>query len=102
MNNVILGKNTLIHSYTNIYGCEIGDNTKIGPFTEIQSNVKIGKNCKIQSHSFICEGVYIEDKVFIGHGVIFCNDNLPKSTNKNGLLKSKNGISSNNTASVTV
>lgn len=90
MNNVIIGKNTSIHSYTNIYGCEIGDNTKIGPFTEIQCNVKIGKNCKIQSHSFICEGVDIEDEVFIGHGVVFCNDNLPKSTNKDGSLKSNN------------
>jgi acetyltransferase-like isoleucine patch superfamily enzyme len=88
MKNVSLGKNVTIHPYTNIYGCNIGDNTAVGPFVEIQSNVKIGKNCKIQSHSFICEGVKIKDNCFVGHGVIFCNDKLPRAT-VNGKLKSK-------------
>jgi len=77
-----------IHNLTNIYGCSIDENTKIGPFVEIQSGVNIGKNCKIQSHSFICDGVNIEDGVFIGHGVMFCNDRLPKATNISGHLKS--------------
>lgn len=87
MNNCIIGKNVNIHPYTNIYGTAIGDNTKIGPFVEIQSGSSIGKNCKIQSHSFICEGVDIEDNVFIGHGVIFCNDRSPSSINNDGDLK---------------
>lgn len=87
MNNVQLGLNTVIHPITNIYGCKIGDNSRIGPFVEVQKNSFIGKNCKIQSHSFICEGVTIEDNVFIGHGVMFCNDRLPRSVNSNGLLK---------------
>lgn len=90
MNNCTFGKNVNIHPYTNIYGSHIGDNTKVGPFVEIQKNTVIGKNCKIQSHSFICEGVEIEDNVFIGHGVIFCNDKMPESINSNGDLKSGN------------
>lgn len=87
MNNCTIGKNVNIHPYTNIYGVAIGDNTKIGPFVEIQNGVSIAKNCKIQSHSFICEGVDIEDGVFIGHGVIFCNDRNPSSVNSDGVLK---------------
>jgi UDP-2-acetamido-3-amino-2,3-dideoxy-glucuronate N-acetyltransferase len=88
MNNCDIGLNVEIHPITNIYRSKIGDNTKIGPFVEIQKNTIIGKNCKIQSHSFICEGVEIEDNVFIGHGVMFCNDRHPSSVNINGELKS--------------
>jgi acetyltransferase-like isoleucine patch superfamily enzyme len=69
-----------------LYGCEVGDNTKIGSFVEIQKNSRIGKNCKISSHTFICEGVSIEDNVFIGHGVKFINDTYPRATNPNGDL----------------
>jgi acetyltransferase-like isoleucine patch superfamily enzyme len=87
--DVTFGNNVQIfhESLVNLYGCKIGDNTKIGTFVEIQKNVKIGKNCKLQSHSFICEGVTIEDEVFIGHGVMFINDKYPKSTNKDGVLQ---------------
>ena len=91
-------KNSKIHktvsiinkNLVNIYGCEIHNNTKIGPFVEIQKDVIIGKNCKISSHSFICSGVTIKDKVFIGHNVVFINDRIPKSVNKKGQLKSEN------------
>lgn len=89
MKNIKLGTDTTISPYCNMYNCQIGDNTKIGPFVEIQNDVIIGNNCKIQSHSFICEGVTIEDNVFIGHGVIFCNDRRPKSCNTDGSLKKK-------------
>ena len=82
--DVKLGKNVKIYNFVNLYGCEIGDNTKIGPFVEIQKGVKIGKNCKISSHTFICEGVTIEDNVFIGHNVTFINDKYPRATTKNG------------------
>ena len=87
-----LGKNVVIHNkdLVNLYGCEIGSNTTIGPFVEIQKNVIVGSNCKISSHSFICEGVTIHDNVFIGHGVVFVNDKYPKSTNMDGSLKTKN------------
>lgn len=88
--DVKIGKDVKIFDFTNIYGCEIGDNTKIGAFVEIQKNAKIGKNCKISSHSFICEGVTIEDEVFIGHGVIFINDKYARATSK-GKLKTENG-----------
>ena len=88
--DVRLGKDIKIYhpNLVNLYGCEIGDNTKIGAFVEIQKNAKIGKNCKIQSHSFICEGVTVEDEAFIGHGAKFINDNYPRST-KNGKLKTE-------------
>jgi acetyltransferase-like isoleucine patch superfamily enzyme len=88
--DVKLGKETRIYhpNLVNLYGCEIGDNTKIGAFVEIQKNAKIGKNCKIQSHSFICEGVTVEDEAFIGHGAKFINDNYPRST-KSGKLKTE-------------
>lgn len=85
--NVRLGKNVTIYDFVNLYGCEIGDNSKIGTFVEIQKGSKIGKNCKVSSHTFICEGVTIYDNVFIGHGVIFINDLYPKSTNNEGELK---------------
>ncbi len=74
-----MGKNVQVFSHVNLYGCEIGDNTKIGAFVEIQKGVKIGKNCKISSHSFICEGVTINDDVFIGHSVTFTNDKYPRA-----------------------
>src|SRR5689334_13345158 len=78
--DVRLGQNVRVFDFTNLYGCEIGDNTKIGTFVEIQKKAKIGQNCKISSHSFICEGVTIEDNVFVGHGVMFINDPYPRAT----------------------
>ena len=89
--NVELGKNVKIYhpELVNLYGCKIGDNTKIGAFVEIQKGVIIGKNCKIQSHSFICDGVTIEDNCFIGHGVKFINDLYPQSTNDIGELETE-------------
>ena len=77
--DVKLGDDVSINDFVNLYGCSIGNNTKVGPFVEIQKNASVGKNCKIQSHTFICEGVTIEDEVFIGHGVTFTNDPLPRS-----------------------
>lgn len=85
--DVKLGKNVKIFSFVNLYGCEIGANTKIGTFVEIQKNASIGKNCKISSHTFICEGVYIEDNVFIGHNVTFINDLYPRATTPEGKLQ---------------
>jgi acetyltransferase-like isoleucine patch superfamily enzyme len=76
-----------VHPFTNLYGCRIGDNTRIGPFVEIQRGVTIGANCKIQSHTFICTGVTIEDAVFVGHGVVFGNDKNPRATNDAGELQ---------------
>jgi acetyltransferase-like isoleucine patch superfamily enzyme len=89
LKNVQLGTNTTIlnESLVNLYECTIGDNTRIGPFIEIQKNVIIGKNCKISSHTFICEGVEIKDNVFIGHNVTFINDKMPAAVNKAGKLK---------------
>ncbi len=87
--NVKVGKEVKIYDFTNLYGCEIGDNTKIGAFVEIQKNAKIGKNCKISSHSFICEGVTIEDDVFIGHGVVFINDKYARATSEGKLKTDK-------------
>jgi acetyltransferase-like isoleucine patch superfamily enzyme len=87
--DVKLGKNVRVHAFVNIYGCSIGDNTKIGAFVEIQKGVKIGKNCKISSHTFICEGVTIQDNVFIGHNVTFINDKYPKATNPEGNLQTE-------------
>jgi len=87
--DVKLGENVKIHKFVNLYGCEVGDNTKIGCFVEIQKNAKIGKNCKISSHTFICEGVTIEDNVFIGHSVVFINDTYPRATNGNGTLQNE-------------
>lgn len=87
--NVKLGKNVKIFQFVNAYGCEIGDNSKVGAFVEIQKNVVIGKNCKISSHTFICEGVKIHDNAFIGHNVSFINDKYPRSVNENGALQSE-------------
>ena len=87
--DVKLGKNVKIYDFVNLYGCEIGDNTKIGTFVEIQKGAKIGNNCKISSHTFICEGVTIEDNVFIGHNVTFINDLYPHATNEDGKLQSE-------------
>ena len=86
---VKIGKDAVIHEFVNLYGCEIGDNTKIGTFVEIQKNAKIGRNCKISSHTFICEGVTIEDNVFIGHNVTFINDKHPRSVNEDGTMQSE-------------
>jgi acetyltransferase-like isoleucine patch superfamily enzyme len=87
--DVQLGENVKIANFVNLYGCAIGDNTKIGAFVEVQKNAVIGKNCKIQSHTFICEGVMIEDEAFVGHGVTFINDKYPRSTNGDGGLQSE-------------
>ena len=85
--DVKLGKDVKIYDFVNLYGCEIGDNTKVGTFVEIQKGAKIGKNCKISSHTFICEGVTIEDNVFIGHNVTFINDKYPRATTAEGTLQ---------------
>ncbi len=87
--DVKLGKNVKLTKFINAYGCEIGDNSKIGAFVEIQKNAKIGCNCKISSHTFICEGVVIEDDVFVGHNVTFINDLYPRSTNEGGTLQTE-------------
>ena len=87
--DVKLGKDVKFSKFINLYGCEIGDETKIGAFVEIQKNAKVGKRCKISSHTFICEGVTIEDNVFIGHGVIFINDTYPRSTTAAGELQTE-------------
>lgn len=87
--DVKLGNGVRLSKFINLYGCEIGENTKIGAFVEIQKNAKIGRNCKISSHTFICEGVTIEDNVFIGHGVTFINDVYPRATNSEGGLQSE-------------
>jgi len=86
--DVKLGKNVKLFSFVNLYGCEIGDNTKIGAYVEIQKNAAIGQNCKISSHTFICEGVHIEDNVFIGHNVTFINDLYPRATSSEGKMQS--------------
>jgi acetyltransferase-like isoleucine patch superfamily enzyme len=87
--DVKLGKNVKLSKFVNLYGCSIGDNTKIGAFVEIQKNAKIGRYCKISSHTFICEGVIIEDNAFVGHNVTFINDKYPRSTNNNGGLQTE-------------
>ncbi len=87
--DVILGKDVQLNDFINLYGCTIGDGTKIGPFVEIQKNVTIGRNCKIQSHTFVCEGVTIEDEVFVGHGVMFTNDLYPQATTDSGGLQTE-------------
>ena len=85
--DVKLGKGVRVFGFTNLYGCEIGDDVKIGTFVEIQKGAKIGNRCKISSHTFICEGVQLEDEVFIGHNVTFTNDLYPRATNGNGTLQ---------------
>ncbi len=87
--DVKLGKNVKLSKFINLYGCSVGDETKIGAFVEIQKNATVGKNCKISSHTFICEGVTIEDNVFIGHNVTFINDKYPRATNDTGELQTE-------------
>jgi UDP-2-acetamido-3-amino-2,3-dideoxy-glucuronate N-acetyltransferase len=87
MVDVQLGDDTTVAPFTNLYGCSIGDGTRIGPFVEVQRGVSIGARCKIQSHTFVCEGVTIEDEVFVGHGVMFVNDKLPRATTPEGDLQ---------------
>ncbi len=84
-----LGRNVRIYSFVNLYGCEIGDETRIGTFVEIQKGARVGAHCKISSHTFICEGVTIESEVFIGHSVTFINDRYPRATNLTGELQSE-------------
>src|ERR1700756_4229619 len=87
--DVLLGKNVRLSKFINLYGCEIGDETKIGAFVEIQKNSRVGRCCKISSHTFICEGVDIEDNVFIGHSVTFINDVYPRATASGGGLQTE-------------
>lgn len=87
--DVKLGKGVRLGKFINLYGCEIGDDTKIGAFVEIQKNAIVGKRCKISTHTFICEGVTLEDNVFVGHGVTFINDSFPRATNANADLQTE-------------
>jgi acetyltransferase-like isoleucine patch superfamily enzyme len=87
--DVRLGRDVTIHNFVNLYGCTIGDETRLGTFVEVQKGASIGKRCKISSHSFICEGVTIEDEVFIGHGVVFINDKFPRATTTDGALQTE-------------
>jgi acetyltransferase-like isoleucine patch superfamily enzyme len=87
--DVRLGRNVKLSKFINLYGCEIGDETKIGAFVEVQKNARIGKRCKISSHTFICEGVTLEDNVFVGHNVTFINDAYPRATNHDGALQTE-------------
>lgn len=87
--DVKLGEGVKLSKFINLYGCEIGDGTKIGAFVEIQKNASVGRNCKISSHSFVCEGVTIEDEVFVGHGVTFINDIYPRATAEGGVLQTE-------------
>jgi acetyltransferase-like isoleucine patch superfamily enzyme len=87
--DVKLGKDVRLAKFINLYGCSIGDDTKIGAFVEIQKNATVGKRCKISSHTFICEGVTIEDRVFVGHGVTFVNDSFPRATTPTGALQTE-------------
>jgi acetyltransferase-like isoleucine patch superfamily enzyme len=89
LSNVKLGEDVKIYSFVNAYGCEIGDESRVGAFVEIQKGVKIGRRCKVSSHSFVCEGVTVEDNVFIGHGVMFTNDKFPRATNPYGSPQSE-------------
>ncbi|MGA8185681.1 MAG: acyltransferase [Terriglobia bacterium] len=88
--DVRLGSGVKLSRFVNLYGCEIGDETKIGAFVEVQKNARVGKRCKISSHTFICEGVTIEDGVFVGHGVTFINDSYPRAANPDGTLQTEN------------
>src|SRR5690349_10188200 len=89
INDVRFGDGVIVRSFTNLYGCVIGDDTQVGPFVEIQRGATIGARCKIQSHTFICDGVTIEDEVFVGHGVMFVNDKTPRATSESGTLQSE-------------
>ena len=92
--DVKLGRDVKLSKFINLYGCEIGDETKIGAFVEVQKNAKIGKRCKISSHTFVCEGVTIEDNVFIGHGVTFINDSYPRATSAEGQIADRSRLES--------
>jgi acetyltransferase-like isoleucine patch superfamily enzyme len=87
IDDVRFGANVVVHPFANLYGCTIGDETRIGPFVEIQRGATVGARCKIQSHTFVCDGVTIEDEVFVGHGVMFVNDRYPRATSGGGALK---------------
>jgi acetyltransferase-like isoleucine patch superfamily enzyme len=87
LDDVELGEGVVVQSFTNLYGCSIGDGTRIGTFVEIQRGARIGARCKIQSHTFVCDGITIEDEVFVGHGVMFVNDRRPRATNAGGALQ---------------
>ena len=87
--DVSFGEGVIVQSFTNLYGCELGDGTRVGPFVEIQRGARIGARCKIQSHAFICDGVRIGDRVFVGHGVMFVNDKRPKATAEGGELQTE-------------
>jgi acetyltransferase-like isoleucine patch superfamily enzyme len=87
--DVKMGQRVKIYAFTNLYGCELGDDVKIGTFVEIQKGASIGNRCKISSHTFICEGVTIEEEVFVGHGVTFINDLYPRATNEEGMLQTE-------------
>ena len=89
IDDVEFGENVVVHSFTNLYGCKIGDDTRIGTFVEIQRGAEIGERCKIQSHTFVCDGVEIGDEVFVGHGVVFINDKRPRATTEDGELQSE-------------
>jgi UDP-2-acetamido-3-amino-2,3-dideoxy-glucuronate N-acetyltransferase len=90
INDVVFGHGVVVQSFTNLYGCSIGDETRVGPFVEIQRGAVIGARCKVQSHAFICDGVDIGDEVFVGHGVMFINDKAPRATTEGGLLQTEN------------
>ena len=89
IDDVAFGENVVVGPFVNLYGCTIGDETRIGPFVEIQRGARIGSRCKIQSNSFVCEGVTIEDDVFVGHGVVFVNDKYPRATTSDGRLQGR-------------
>jgi UDP-2-acetamido-3-amino-2,3-dideoxy-glucuronate N-acetyltransferase len=89
LNDVEFGEGVVVYAFTNLYGCRIGDNSRIGPFVEIQRGARIGANCKVQSHTFICDGVVLEDEVFVGHGVVFINDKRPRATSEDGSLQTE-------------
>jgi UDP-2-acetamido-3-amino-2,3-dideoxy-glucuronate N-acetyltransferase len=89
INDVEFGENVLVFAFTNLYGCSIGDDTRVGTFVEVQRGARIGARCKIQSHTFICDGVTIEDEVFVGHGVMFINDKAPRATTEGGALQAE-------------
>ena len=87
INDVVFDGEVIVSPFTNLYGCRIGDGTRIGPFVEVQRGATIGARCKVQSHTFVCEGVHIGDEVFVGHGVMFINDKVPRATTESGALQ---------------
>jgi len=89
LHEVEFGERVVVQPFTNLYGCAVGDDTRVGPFVEIQRGARIGARCKIQSHTFICDGVELEDEVFVGHGVLFINDKLPRATTEEGALQTE-------------